>query len=109
MTTLDISKRNFCKIINIIQNFQQERDAFTESIEKFCDGYIILTLGDSTIQSLVEYLEVVTYDDGDYINWWLYEDVEKVVFVEEQEISLSTAEQLYDFLEENCNEGNINE
>jgi len=39
-------------------------------------------------------------DPYEYISWWLYEDVEKAVWLEDGkvEIRLDTVEQLYDFL-----------
>jgi hypothetical protein len=44
-------------------------------------------------------LNEVMGDTDDFIGWWLYEDVEKKVWLKDgTEISLLTVEDLYDFL-----------
>ena len=51
------------------------------------------------LESLLDVLKE-TIDNYEYISWWLYEDVEKIVRFNDgrTKVKLDTAEQLYDFL-----------
>ena len=57
------------------------------------------------MQALLEVLAEVLEDKNDWIEWWLYEDVEKLVSWEEngEEVTadLTEPEALWDFLESN--------
>lgn len=51
------------------------------------------------LSSLIEVLREVMNDKDDFISWWLYEDVEKVIWLDDgTRIELNTAEDLYDYL-----------
>ena len=43
-------------------------------------------------------------DEGDWISWWIYEDVKKVCWVGKKEIDVSTTKKLYGFLLRNIEE-----
>ena len=48
------------------------------------------------------FLYCVCTDDGaDWVEWWLYEDVEKVVYEGDKEIRLDTIDDLYNYLKTN--------
>ena len=57
---------------------------------------------------LVDFLGQGDEEVIDLINWWLYEDVEKVLFNKGKEIEVNTLDKLYDFIKETYydNKGN---
>lgn len=90
---------NFCKLIGAIKKLQEDREILADGIEKVIDDYAIVTTGDETIKDIVEVLESETHDESGLIEWWLYEDVEKNVWLEDgTKVDLKTAEQLYEYL-----------
>ena len=105
MKKLNISKEQYCKIVNEIKNFHKEREEFDNAIEKFSDGYVILNIGNNLTTALEEILEELTFDRKDehgetWLSWWLYEDVEKIIYTEQDDpIDVRTPEKLYDYLE----------
>ena len=56
----------------------------------YADGWIL--------DSVIELLQLHFNDNNDTIYWWLYEDVKKVYYIDDEEIDLTTIEQLYDYL-----------
>lgn len=84
-----------------VQQFEEERNNFCDAIEQFTDSYIILKLGSRFIDTVLTYLSDVMRDNDDWICWWLYEDVEKVICYKNEELTLDTVEKLYDFLIQN--------
>jgi len=54
--------------------------------------------------ALGELLKAVMQDEGDWISWWIYEDVKKVCWVGKKEIDVSTTKKLYGFLLRNIEE-----
>jgi len=100
-----ISKELFCKTIADIQEQEKLNDNFSSALKTMGDGHYLFGVNNKYYSALMNLLADIFQDDGDYITWWLYEDVEKVVWLEEKtEIPLKTAEQLYDFLLDNIME-----
>lgn len=95
-----MKKETFCKLIRAIKMLQEDREIMADGIEKIIDGYAIVTVGDETQNAIVEALEEEMEDTNEWISWWLYEDVDKVVSFDDgrPDVRLDTAEQLYDFL-----------
>ena len=60
------------------------------------------------VDKLVDFLGQGNEEAIDLINWWLYEDVEKVLRYKDKEISVRTIDELYDYINENYydNKGN---
>ena len=97
-----ISKELFCKTLADIQEQEKINEDFGKAIEKMGDGYFLWGIGNKFHSALLNVLAAVFQDDSDYISWWLYEDVEKKVWLADgTEVSLETAEMLYDFLLDN--------
>ena len=36
--------------------------------------------------------------EDDFLSWWLYEDVDKVIYDDDKKISVKTLEELYNFI-----------
>jgi len=94
-----ISKELFCKTLAAIHEQGVLDENFGKAIETMGDGYFLFGIENKYRSSLLEVLAAVFQDTGELISWWLYEDVEKVIWLADKtEIRLKTAEQLYDFL-----------
>lgn len=94
-----LTKQEFVKIIKDIQENDKEHNELTKVLSKFCDGAGFLFLGDSKIYyNLLMLLKKEMNDSDNFIEWWLYEDVEKIVRIRDKVYTIDTVEQLYDFL-----------
>ena len=98
---MKISKELFSEMIQMIQEQNKMDDAIGDAMSKYTGSFAVF--GDThTRRALMKLLKEVTGDADDYISWWLYENVEKKVWLKDgTEIKLKTAESLYDFLKEN--------
>ena len=96
-----ISKEVFVETINNIIKQSEKMDRFSRALEEVADGYVVFDSNNLYLESLLQVLNIALDDKDDYISWWLYEDVEKVVWCGDKAIDLSTPEKLYDFLTEN--------
>ena len=99
-----ISKETFVKIIKNIQEQDQIDNSFGKALETVCDSYCIYGTKNKIYSSLFILLQEIFNDKDAYISWWIYEDVEKVVYINKKKKSLKTPQRLYDFLIENMKE-----
>jgi len=94
-----LSKELFIKRMNLIQNFHSEQEALSVLIEKIIDGWVVVTIGDYLINEIIDMLnEALNIEDKGFLSWWLYEDVDKIIYYGDKEISVRTLEELYDYL-----------
>lgn len=108
-----ITREEFCKIINNIQSQKQKENKLSDAVEQFIDGWFVLN--ESFYEKELYFLlKKIFNDKNDYIGWWLFEDVEKIIYINngrnskssksnENKIVLNTPEKLYDFLIRNMN------
>jgi hypothetical protein len=111
-----ISKELFVETIKKIQEGIDKREEFNDAMEKFTSTYYSSTLGEEWLEALLKILaeSVGDVDEGygTMIEWFLYEDVEKKIYIrpegqsngsdEEIIIDVSTPELLYDYFEKYC-------
>lgn len=95
-----MTKEQFIKRMNLIQNFHSEQQTLSVLIDKITDGYSIVTIGNYLVSEMINMIEE-DLDYRDILGWWLYEDVEKVIYDKDKEISVRTLEELYDYLIKN--------
>lgn len=93
-------KEQFVKRMALIQNFHSEQDTLSVLINKIADGYNVVTIGDCLVSELVDMIEddLAMDKNDDLLMWWLYEDVEKVIYDGDKEISVRTLDELYDYI-----------
>ena len=95
-----ISKELFLEVIDLIKKQEENDRKITEVLPLFCDGNGLLFTGQKYYyKALIKLLKDGMNDRGNYIEWWLYEDVEKVIYCKDDDIDVSTAEKFSDFLE----------
>ena len=92
-----MSKEQFVKRMRLIQNFHSEQETLSVLIDKLIDGYNVVTIGNYLVQEIIDMIEEdLGYND--ILAWWLYEDVDKVIYDKGKEISVRTLEELYDYI-----------
>ena len=96
-----ISKELFVQIINNIQIQEKIDNNFGKSLETVCDSYCLYGTKNKIYSSLLLLLKEIFKDSEDYIGWWLYEDVPKIIYINKKKRKVNTLELLYDFLIEN--------
>lgn len=92
----------FEKTIQKIRAKEESDHKFTKLLDSMCDGYPIFGVDNGFIVAMLNLLKTGMQDRGDTISWWLYEDVEKVIWWQENgkevECHLNTVRDLYDYL-----------
>lgn len=95
-----MKKEIFIKRMTAILDFSKKQEDLNDAIDKFTDGGAIVTIGDSIIKELLDSIkEAMKIEDSDLLSWWLWEDVEKVIYCENKEFKVQTLEELYDYIE----------
>ena len=96
-----MTKEQFVKRIKLIQNFYSEQDTLAVLINKITGGGSIVIIGDYLVQEIIAmiYENMKCNPCHGWIEWWLWEDVEKVVYYPNgTQTKVETLEELYEFL-----------
>jgi hypothetical protein len=97
-----MSKEQFIKRMGLIQNFHSEQETLSVMIEKIIDGYAVITMGNYLVNEMIDMItEDFELEDKELISWWLYENVDKVIYTGEYAkkiISVRTLDELYDYI-----------
>lgn len=98
-----MEKDLFIKRMNTILDFEKEQKAISSLIDKITDGYPVVTFGGDLILELLSSInEAMNIRDNDLLSWWLWENVDKIIYYTEkdnkQEIKVETLEELYDYI-----------
>ena len=100
-----LSKETFVRALRLIQEQADIMDAVRQQLGRLGEKPTYFNIDSLHLQALLEVLTEVMEDNNDWIEWWLYEDVEKLVSWEEngEEVTadLTEPEALWDFLESN--------
>jgi len=97
-----MTKEQFIKRIQLIQNFHSEQETLGVLIDKITDGYPIVTIGDYLITEMIDMIEE-NLGHKDILEWWLYEDVEKIIYNLDNTVfaDVTKIEDLYDYMTNN--------
>jgi hypothetical protein len=101
-----MTREQFIKRMSLIQNFHSEQDTLQVVIDKLTDGYCVVTMGDYIITEMINMIEEdIGYKD--ILGWWLYEDVEKVIYESDgsKKYIVRTLDELYDYMVANSSKG----
>lgn len=92
-----LNQRDFVSFIKAIKKEEKRLYELGRNLESLGDGFIVLE--NPLIESIVKFLETAMEDKSDYITWWLFEDIEKKIWLQDgTEIDVSTPQKLYKFL-----------
>ena len=115
MKRLKIGKKKFVKALTDIKKGIDQRNELQDILSKYVDdGTCLLTIGNCWLDTALDLLSNSVYDQsidfiGTTIEWWLYEDIEKVIWIDTEstkngkketkrmKIDVSTPEKLYDY------------
>lgn len=110
MRKLHIRRKQFVSILESIQKGIEKRDKFNDAMEEISDSYFICELGNEWLNASIVLLEKAVKDKNETISWWLWEDVEKVIYIPpehpdnpwKQEISVQvdTPDRLYSYFQQ---------
>lgn len=97
-----ISKSKFIQIMTNIQRQGEIDHKVSEALELVSDTYVMFGTKNLMYDSLHSLLKEVMNDKDEFISWWLYEDVEKVITIQDnkgtKKINVDTLGKLYDYL-----------
>lgn len=100
-----LSKATFVRALRLIQEQADIMDAVRQQLGRLGEKPPYFNIDSLHLQALLEVLAEVMEDKNDWIEWWLYEDVEKLVSWEENgeeiTVDLTDPEDLWEFLESN--------
>ena len=100
-----LSKETFVRALRLIQEQADIMDAVRQQLGRLGEKPTYFNIDSLHLQALLEVLAEGMEDKNDWIEWWLYEDVEKLVSWEEngEEVTadLTDPEDLWEFLESN--------
>ena len=100
-----LSKETFVRALRLIQEQADIMGAVRQQLGRLGEKPTYFNIDSLHLQALLEVLAEVMEDKNDWIEWWLYEDVEKLVSWEEngEEVTadLTDPEDLWEFLESN--------
>lgn len=94
-----MTKSQFIKAISLILNFHSKQITLSTFLHNYMDGFSVVTFGDELIDIIIELINTaLNIKDKELINWWLYENVEKVIYYGENKIKVKTIDELYDYI-----------
>ena len=94
-----MTKEQFIKRMGLIQNFHSEQQTLSALIDKLTDGYSVVTIGDYLVSEIIDMINHdMGIEDKDLIEWWLYEEVDKVIYIDGKSVSVRTLEEFYDYI-----------
>jgi hypothetical protein len=97
-----MTKELFIKRMSLIQNWESEMETLSVLGEKIFDGFYIPKIGGYLINTIIDMInESLHIEDKELLSWWLYEDVEKIIYTGEYgeiAISIKTLDELYDYI-----------
>lgn len=94
-----MEKKIFVDAINAVQKEELLSDNFANDIEKYTSSYVVFNPSPTKL-FLLKHLKEEMKDEGNFIDWWLYENVEKQIISGGKTYYINNPEDLYDFLKE---------
>jgi len=97
---MKMTKDQFIKVMSQIQNFQSQQETINQLIDKITDGFAIVDVGNYLIDELIKMISLnLEITDEDLLFWWLYEDVNKTIHVDDKSIKVETLDELWDYIQ----------
>ena len=97
-----ISKKTFIEVINLIKEQEKINEKISEGLEELIDGWAVIKENKALTALLLILKEEFGPVGYDYIDWWLWENVEKKLYYEEngekREKDLTDVGDLYDYI-----------
>lgn len=103
-----LSKEKFIEYLTAITKYNEEADKLSDFFEANLFESPLFTKATNLTNIVISYLSDVNEYIEDLINWWLYEDVDKLIFLPDgTTIDVETPDKLYDYIMNDMNTVNI--
>ena len=103
-----LSKEKFIQYLNSIKDFDHEVDKWEDFLKIDIFESPLFRRSFDLVDIVVKYLSDNNANIEDLINWWLYEDVDKLIFLPDgTTIDVETPDKLYDYIMNDMNTINI--
>lgn len=103
-----LSKEKFIQYLNSIKNLDHEVDKWEDFLKIDIFESPLFQRSFDLIDIVIKYLSDNNTDIEDLISWWLYEDVDKLIFLQNgTTIDVETPDKLYDYIINDMNTINI--
>ena len=97
---MKITKEQFIKAISQIQNLHSQQDTLNKLIDKLTDGFSVVDIGNYVVEELINMINInLDLEDKDLLGWWLYEDVEKIICIDDKPVKVETLDELWDYIQ----------
>lgn len=95
-----LSKDEFKKVIENIQKQDEINDTITTALNPVCEGNGFFYDGGRFYRSalMIALNAALDLKDKDIIEWWLYDNVDKIIYFENEDISVVSIDDFYDYL-----------
>lgn len=99
-----ISKETFVKAFKLIKAQKKIDDEFSKALNLVGNGHFVYGCDNHYLEALLVVLKEAMNDVGNYIDWWMYETSDYLVWDEDEGLKwdLRSPEALYDFLSNDC-------
>lgn len=103
-----LSKEKFIEYLTVIKDFDEEVDSWTDFLKIDVFETPLFQKSFNLVDIVIKYLSDNNDAIEDLISWWLYEDVEKLIFLPDGTIiDVETPDKLYDYIMNDMNTVNI--
>lgn len=95
-----ITKDSFCKCLALIREQEQINEQFSKALDLVGNGHFVFGTENRYLTALLLVLKEAMNDQYDYIDWWLYDTSDYMIWSgdETKEWCLKEPEALYDFI-----------
>lgn len=100
-----ITKETFCKALELIQEQEAINEQFGKALNTVGDGHFVFGVKNRYLSAALLVLKEAMNDKYDYIDWWLYETNDYMIWSGDNTKSwnLREPEALYDYIQNECN------
>lgn len=100
MITIKINKDQFTKAMSQIQNLHSQQDTINILIDKLTNGFSVVDIGSCVVEELIDMINInLELEDTNLLDWWLYEDVEKIIYIDDKPVKVETLDELWDYIQ----------
>lgn len=95
-----LSKEKFKEVIVKIRKQEEINNKISEALNPVCEGNgFFYAGGQYYLSALIDVLKVaLEIEDDDMLEWWLYEDIDKIIYKNDEPINVESIDDFYDYL-----------
>ena len=83
-----------------IQTLHSQQNTLNKLIDKLTDGFSVVNIGNYVVEELINMINInLELKDTNLLDWWLYEDVFKIIYVDDKPVKVETLDELWDYIQ----------